>query len=291
MTYDEAMERFGHDAPDLRFGLELVDCTDLAAEVRVPRVPRPCRSGGRVRGLNAKGAAAEFSRKRMDELAEFVKQDFDAKGLAWFRVEADGKLWSPIAKNFSGTCWPRLASGLEPPRATCCSSWPTNLGVTCKALPGLRKRLGAELKLYDPRQMHFSWVVEFPMFEWDKEENRWGAMHHPFTSPRPQDMPLLDTEPGTLPGSGLRPGDQRLRGRRRHDPDPRQRTAAEGLRPAGDRCPEGPGTVRLPAGSPAVRRPPHGGIALGIDRVVMLFGGWTTSAIASPSPRRSRPRT
>ena len=92
MTYDEAMERFGHDAPDLRFGMELVDCTDLAAKSEFRIFRSAADSGGRLRGINAKGAAADFSRKRIDELTEYVKQDFGAGGLAWFRVEEDGSL-------------------------------------------------------------------------------------------------------------------------------------------------------------------------------------------------------
>ena len=107
--------------------------------------------------------------------------------------------------------------------------------VTCKALYALRKRLGAELKLYDPATMHFSWVVEFPMFAYDEEEGGWAAMHHPFTAPRPQDRELLGHRSGQVPRPGLRPGDQRLRGRRRHDPYPRPAAAAAGVRPAGDR--------------------------------------------------------
>ena len=128
MTYDEAMERFGHDAPDLRFGMELVDVTDLAA--RVPSSASSARrpkAGDRVRGINAKGAAGRYSRKDIDELTAFVVQNFGAKGLAWFKVEEGGTLASPIAKNFS----PELAgqdcrADAAPRRATCCCSWPTS---------------------------------------------------------------------------------------------------------------------------------------------------------------------
>ena len=101
MTYDEAMERFGHDAPDLRFGMEIVDVTDLAKESEFRVFRDAADAGGRVRGINAKGAADRYSRKGIDELTAFVVENFGAKGLAWFKVEADGKLASPIAKNFS----------------------------------------------------------------------------------------------------------------------------------------------------------------------------------------------
>jgi aspartyl-tRNA synthetase len=101
MTYDEAMERFGHDAPDLRFGMELIDCTDLAGEAEFRVFKSVAEGGGRVRGINAKGAADKYSRRGIDALTEYVQQDFGAKGLAWFKVDADGKMASPIAKNFT----------------------------------------------------------------------------------------------------------------------------------------------------------------------------------------------
>ena len=191
MTYDEAMRRFGHDAPDLRFGMELIDCTDLAGEAEFRVFREVAGSGGKVRGINAKGAAAQFSRSRIDELTEYVKHDFGAKGLAWFRVEPDGKLWSPIAKNFNETLLQQFAVRMQAEPGDLLLFVADSFEVSCKALYGLRKRLGAELKLYDAKQMHFSWVIEFPMFELDTEANRWNAMHHPFTAPRDQDLRTL----------------------------------------------------------------------------------------------------
>ena len=126
MTYDEAMERFGHDAPDLRFGMELIDLTDLAAEAEFRVFRGAVESGGRVRGVNAKGAADRYSRKGIDELTQYVVDGFGAKGLAWFKVEADGKLASPIAKNFLPISWPRSAPGWTPRRAISCCWWPTD---------------------------------------------------------------------------------------------------------------------------------------------------------------------
>ena len=177
MTYDEAMERFGHDAPDLRFGLEIVDFTDLAREAEFRVFRGAADSGGqRVRGINAKGAAAKYSRKDIDELTASICQVSGAKGLAWFKVEEGGTLDSPIAKNFRRELLDEdRASGCRPSRATCCCSWPTRSKCTCKALHDLRKRLGEELKLYDPKAMNFSWVVEFPMFAWNEEEKLLGG--------------------------------------------------------------------------------------------------------------------
>ncbi len=195
MTYDQAMERYGSDAPDLRYGMEIVDCSDLARQSEFRVFRGAVEAEGFVRGIKVEKRAEEFSRKRIDELTEFVKHDFAAKGLAWFRVEPDGSLWSPISKNIE----PQVLEGLKLKFNTApgdlilllADSWE----VTCKGLNGLRRRLAAELKLYDPKQMHFSWVVEFPMFERDAEEQRWVAMHHPFTAPRPQDLAQLQTNP------------------------------------------------------------------------------------------------
>ncbi|HND53348.1 MAG TPA: aspartate--tRNA ligase, partial [Pirellulaceae bacterium] len=158
MTYDEAMERFGHDAPDLRFGMELIDCSDLAAESDFRVFKGTVESGGKVRAINAPGAAEKYSRKDIDELTEFVKHDFGAKGLAWFRVEADGKLWSPISKNFPDALLAKIGERMNGKPGDLLLFVADTFPITCKALYGLRKRLGAELKLYDPKQMHFSWV-------------------------------------------------------------------------------------------------------------------------------------
>jgi aspartyl-tRNA synthetase len=289
MSWDEAMERFGHDAPDLRFGMELIDCTDLAAEAEFRVFRAAAEAGERVRGLNAKGAASEFSRKRIDELTEWIKHDFAAKGLMWFRVEDDGRLWSPISKNFTDTLLDKFAQRLDAQPGDLLFFVADNWLASCKSLAGLRKRLGAELRLYDPRQMHFSWVVEFPMFEWDEDENRWGAMHHPFTAPRPQDVALLVTDPGrcraqaydlVINGSEAGGGTIRI-----HDSTTQQQVFHL-LGIDAERARERFGFLleALQYGAP-----PHGGIALGIDRIVMLFGGLESirDGIAFPKTQRA----
>lgn len=273
MTYDEAMRRFGHDAPDLRFGMELVDCTDLAKEAEFRVFRDVAGSGGHVRALNAKNAAARYSRSMIDELTEYVKHDFGAKGLAWFRVEPDGKLWSPIAKNFQEGLLSRLAARLDAQPGDLLLFVADSWEVTCKALYGLRKRLGAELKLYDPKQMHFSWVVEFPMFEFDKEEQRWMAMHHPFTAPRDQDLAMLETDPGkcrakaydlVINGSEAGGGTIRI-----HDSVNQQKV----FNLLGIDAEMAKQRFGFLLNALQFGAPPHGGIALGIDRIVMLFGG------------------
>jgi aspartyl-tRNA synthetase len=273
MTYDEAMERFGHDAPDLRYGMEIVDCTDLARETEFRVFRSTADSGGRVRGINAKGAAEKYSRKSLDELTEYVKHDFWAKGLAWFRVEADGKLWSPTSKNFSDALLAKFGErmGAEPGDLLLFSA--DTFDITCKVLNGLRRRLAAELKLYEPGSMHFSWIVEFPMFEWDVEENRWGAKHHPFTAPRPQDLEHLQSDPARaravaydLVINGYEAGGGTIR---IHDNQVQQQVfRLLGIDDATAKERFGFLLDALKFGAP-----PHGGIALGIDRVVMIFGG------------------
>jgi len=289
MTYDEAMERFGHDAPDLRFGMELIDCTDLAAEVDFRVFRSVADSGGRVRGLNAKGAAANYSRKGIDELTDYVIQDFGAKGLAWFKVEEARKLASPIAKNFDDAILNRIADRMEAETGDLLLFVADKWEVTCKALYGLRKRLGAELKLYDPSAMHFSWVVEFPMFAFDEEEQQWTAMHHPFTAPRPQDLDLLDSDPGkcraqaydlVINGSEAGGGTIRI-----HDNLIQQKVfSLLGLDEQSARERFGFLLEALQYGAP-----PHGGIALGIDRWVMLFDGLDNirDCIAFPKTQRA----
>jgi aspartyl-tRNA synthetase len=273
MTYDEAMERYGHDAPDLRFGLEIVDLTDIAAECDF-RVFRSAAEGGeRVRGINAKGGAATYSRKGIDELTNFIVQDFGAKGLAWFKVEDGGALASPIAKNFSPDILRRIADRMHAEPGDLLVFVADSFEVSCKSLYGLRKRFGVDLKLYDPRTKHFSWIVEFPMFAKDEENGNWAAMHHPFTSPRPQDIDLLKTDPGKcraqaydLVINGFEAGGGTIR---IHDPGIQQQVFdLLGITPELQRERFGFLLDALAYGAP-----PHGGIALGLDRVVMIFGG------------------
>ncbi|REJ96582.1 MAG: aspartate--tRNA ligase [Planctomycetota bacterium] len=289
MTYDEAMERFGHDAPDLRFGMELIDLTDLAAKTEFRVFRGVADGGGRVRGINAKGARDNYSRKGIDELTTYVQQDFGAKGLAWFKVEDDGTLASPIAKNFEDELLAAIRDRMQAEPGDLLLFIADDWSVTCKALNGLRNRLGAELKLYDPKTMNFSWVIEFPMFEFDEETGGWTAMHHPFTAPRKQDLELLETDPArcraqaydlVINGSEAGGGTIRI-----HDPQTQQKvfdilgideaTAAERFGFLMDALKFG--------------APPHGGIALGIDRFVMLFGGLASlrDCIAFPKTQRA----
>jgi len=289
MTYDEAMERFGHDAPDLRFGMELVDITDLAGKTDFRVFRGVADSGGHVRGFNAKGAKDQYSRKGIDELTAYIQQDFGAKGLAWFKVEDDGTLASPIAKNFDDELLAAIRDRMDAEPGDFLLFVADSWEVTCKALNGLRVRLGAELKLYDPSDMNFSWVVEFPMFDVDEETGETTAMHHPFTAPRPQDIELLDTDPSkcraiaydlVINGSEAGGGTIRI-----HDGEVQKKVF--GLLGIDDET----AAERFGFLLDALKfgAPPHGGIALGIDRWVMLFGNLDNirDCIAFPKTQRA----
>ena len=200
LKYADAMLRYGSDKPDLRYGLEIVDVGDLAAQTEFQLFKEALAAGGKVRGLNAKGAAEKFSRKNLDELAEQVRQ-LKGKGLAWVKVEAD-KLGSSIAKFLT----PAGAAGAaraasRPSRATCCcSSRPTRRTSSARRWAACARSWPSKLGLVDPakRQFKIAWVLDFPSFIWDEEEKRWAANHHPFTAPRDEDLSKLETDPGTV---------------------------------------------------------------------------------------------
>jgi aspartyl-tRNA synthetase len=209
--------------------------------------------------------------------------------LAWFKVEEGRKLASPIAKNFSEGQLAKIADRLGATAGDLLLFSGDTFEVTCKALHTLRKRFGEELRLYDPAAMHFSWVVEFPMFHWDEEEKTWAAMHHPFTAPRKQDFGMLASDPGKcraqaydLVINGYEAGGGTIR---IHDTAIQQQVfALLGITPERQRERFGFLLDALQFGAP-----PHGGIALGIDRFVMLFGGLNNirDCIAFPKTQKA----
>lgn len=192
-TYDEVMDKYGSDKPDLRYGMELVNVGDIAADSQFAVFKNALNAGGQVKGIRIPGCA-EYSRRETDELIEIAKAK-GAKGAVTVAIRADG-IHSPASKYMTPeeqTAYVERLGGQVGDLLVFIADQPKVVG---DALGALRKEMGTRLKLADPNELAFAWVVDFPMFEWNGEEQRWDAAHHPFTSPKPSDMHLLDTDPG-----------------------------------------------------------------------------------------------
>lgn len=273
LTYDEAMNRFGSDKPDLRFGMELIELSEVVKDTEFKVFQSALASGGIVKGLNLKGGADKLSRKEIDALTDFVKQ-YGAKGLAWLKVEEDG-LKGPIAKFFEGDQEAALLEALGAEAGDLLFFGADKSQVVFDSLGALRLKFGKQFDLIDTSQFNFLWVVDFPLVEYDEDAKRYVALHHPFTSPKKEDIELLATDPGSvradaydlvLNGYELGGGSQRIYQRNIQE----QMFKALGFSEEEAREQFGFLLDAFEFGTP-----PHGGIALGLDRMIMLLAGRT----------------
>ncbi len=331
LGYREAMLKYGSDKPDLRYGMEIVELTDMAPGCGFGVFEQTAAAGHKVRGLNVKGGASKFSNTELSKgaLVEFVKQ-YGPQGLAWMKVEG-GKFTGSIEKRFTESAKAELRQRFGAAEGDLLLMVADKEETVCHALGALRVQLAAQLGLYtnwwerlakyeaemsryqkelmkrkDPKQREglkeptpfrltaddfkLFWVLDFPSFIWDKEENRWAANHHPFTAPRDEDVQLLETEPGkviakaydlVLNGYEIGGGSIRI-----HNPEVQQRLfAVLGMTPEQARQRFGFLLDALSYGAP-----PHGGIALGLDRMTMILAGTTNirDVIAFPKNQKAR---
>ncbi len=273
IEYHDAMERYGVDRPDYRFGMELKDLADIAGRTDFKVFSQAIEAGGRVRGLCAPGGAERYSRKDLDAMTESIKV-FGAKGLVWLKVEAD-TFTGPTAKFFPPDVQTTLRERFDARAGDLILIVADSQSVTSQCLSTLRIRLGAELKLYDPKTFHYSWIVKFPLLGWDAEDNRYVAEHHPFTMPLPEDLHLLDTDPAKVRAQAY---DLVVNGEecgggtiRCHDPIIQSRIFSL----LGLSVEEAEEKFGFLLNALRFGAPPHGGIALGVDRMVMLYAGLT----------------
>ncbi len=270
ISWDEAMNRYGSDKPDTRFAMELIDLSDTVKDIDFKVFQMALENGGVVKALNAKGAADKYSRKDMDNLGQYAGQ-FGAKGLAWLKVEEDG-LKGPIAK-FLTEATDAIVAATNAEVGDLLMFGADSFEVVAATLGAIRTRLGKELKLIDETAFNFLWVVDWPQFEYDAEAGRYVSAHHPFTMPKASDVELLATDPAkvyaeaydiVLNGYELGGGSLRI-----HDRAV-QEQMFETLGFSRREMQEQFGFLldALDYGFP-----PHGGIALGLDRLAMLLAG------------------
>ena len=269
ITWQEAMDRFGSDKPDMRFGMELHDVSDIVKNCGFSVFTGALANGGSVRGINAEGQGS-MPRKKIDKLVEFAK-GYGAKGLAYIAIAEDGTRKSSFAKFMTDEEMDALVAAMDGKAGDLLLFAADKKKLVYDVLGALRLELAKQMDLLDKNEYRFVWVTEFPLLEWSEEENRFTAMHHPFTMPMDEDIPLLDTDPGAvrakaydivLNGNEIGGGSVRI-----HQDDIQERMFKElGFTPEAAHEQFG---FLLDAFKYGV--PPHAGLAYGLDRLVMLI--------------------
>ena len=269
ITWQEAMDRFGSDKPDMRFGMELHDVSDIVKNCGFSVFTGALEAGGSVRGINAEGQGS-MPRKKIDKLVEFAR-GYGAKGLAYIAIAEDGTRKSSFAKFMTDEEMDALVAAMDGKAGDLLLFAADKKKLVYDVLGALRLELAKQMDLLDKNEYRFVWVTEFPLLEWSEEENRFTAMHHPFTMPMDEDIPLLDTDPGAvrakaydivLNGNEIGGGSVRI-----HQDDIQERMFKElGFTPEAAHEQFG---FLLDAFKYGV--PPHAGLAYGLDRLVMLI--------------------
>ncbi|MCI0483777.1 MAG: aspartate--tRNA ligase, partial [candidate division NC10 bacterium] len=288
LKYDEAVARYGLDKPDTRFEMFLGDLGDLCARTTFRPFGDALASGGQVKGIKVQGKAEAFSRKKVDDLTEFVK-GFGAKGLTPFRMTAEG-LQSPVAKFLGPEALEGIVRRFELGAGDLLLAIGDSRAVVAESLGRLRGKLGFELGLVDETLIHPVWVTDFPLLEYSEEEKRHVAVHHPFTAPMDEDVSLFESAPEKMRAKAY---DLVINGHevgggsiRNHDRETQQKVFdALGFSPEQARERFGFLLEALEFGTP-----PHGGIAFGFDRLVMLLTGADSirEVIAFPKTQRAQ---
>ena len=287
MEWIDAMDRFGSDKPDTRFGVELKDISEIAKNCGFKAFASTVAEGGVVRAIVAPNVADKFSRKILDDYQEYVKRYFGAKGLAYIKLTKDG-INSPIAKFLTEDEMKAIIEKTEANQGDVILIVADKLKVVCAALGALRLRVGKELNLYNKDEFKFLWVVHFPMFEYDEEEGRYKAEHHPFTSIMEEDMPRFfdgdmtirtNTYDLVLNGNEIGGGSIRI-----HNPQVQEKVFEKlGLSQEQAREKFGFFVDAFKYGAP-----PHGGLAFGIDRWLMVMLGENSIRDVIPFPKTNK---
>lgn len=269
MTYDEAMERFGSDKPDLRFGFELVNISDIVANSSFKVFSETISNNGEVRGININGYGDKFSRKDISKLEEYVKT-FGAKGLAWIKITNEG-ITSPIAKFLGEEELSEIIKKINGKENDLLLFVADKPSVVFDSLGNLRIEVAKKLDIIDKNDLKLLWITEFPLFEYDEEEGRYVAKHHPFTHPMDEDIELLETEPEKVRAKAydiVINGDEMGGGSIRINNRELQERMFKAL---GFTMEEAWDKFGFLLEAFKYGTPPHGGLAYGFDRLIMLL--------------------